>query len=270
MPGFFKTWQQLYDSKLGNTVRNVVFGNDYDLSDQEYIDKYGYTRPTNSAGILDLMSPESAAKLVKTGKEIKEAEKVARTAKETKSLKESSNLKKAISNADDVKFGKSGRVHTVAKSGSYERVDVPRVQKTVNSDANMSAELERRKQQMEAYKNAVISANNSFEIGNVELGREFLRDADRFNPYFDNIFRKNNGGIIYGKSGIHIKKANRGKFTEYCGGKVTNECIQRGKHSSNPKIRRRATFAANARRWKHSQGGVITPTWLNNMIHHED
>lgn len=53
------------------------------------------------------------------------------------------------------------------------------------------------------------------------------------------------------KSGgkIHIKKKNRGKFTEYCGGKVTNECIARGKASSNPAIRKRATFAANARRW---------------------
>lgn len=55
------------------------------------------------------------------------------------------------------------------------------------------------------------------------------------------------------KSGgkIHIKKKNRGKFTEYCGGKVTNECIARGKRSSNPTIRKRATFAANSRRWKH-------------------
>jgi hypothetical protein len=26
-------------------------------------------------------------------------------------------------------------------------------------------------------------------------------------------------------SGIHIKKENKGKFTSYCGGKVTNECI---------------------------------------------
>jgi len=26
-------------------------------------------------------------------------------------------------------------------------------------------------------------------------------------------------------SKIHIKKQNRGKFTEYCGGKVTQECI---------------------------------------------
>lgn len=57
---------------------------------------------------------------------------------------------------------------------------------------------------------------------------------------------------------IYIKKANRGKFTEYCGGKVTQECINRGKNSSNPKIRKRATFAANARKWKHQDGGVIT------------
>lgn len=48
---------------------------------------------------------------------------------------------------------------------------------------------------------------------------------------------------------IHIKKANRGKFTEYCGGKVTSKCISRGKNSSDPKIRKRATFAANARKW---------------------
>lgn len=50
---------------------------------------------------------------------------------------------------------------------------------------------------------------------------------------------------------IHIKKANRGKFTDYCGGKVTSECISRGKNSPDPKIRKRATFAANARKWKH-------------------
>lgn len=51
---------------------------------------------------------------------------------------------------------------------------------------------------------------------------------------------------------IHIKKANRGKFTDYCGGKVTSECIARGKASPNPAIRKRATFAANSRSWsKH-------------------
>ena len=59
--------------------------------------------------------------------------------------------------------------------------------------------------------------------------------------------------IYFAKSGIKIKKANRGKFTDYCNGKVTNECIQRGKNSSDPKIRNRATFAANARKWSHKK-----------------
>ena len=56
---------------------------------------------------------------------------------------------------------------------------------------------------------------------------------------------------------IHIKKANRGKFTKYCGGKVTSECIARGKRSSDPAVRKRATFAANARKWHHAFGGDL-------------
>lgn len=63
--------------------------------------------------------------------------------------------------------------------------------------------------------------------------------------------------LILKKGGIHIKKKNRGKFTEYCGGKVTEECIAKGKKSKDPKIRKRATFASNSRRWKHENGGII-------------
>lgn len=63
--------------------------------------------------------------------------------------------------------------------------------------------------------------------------------------------------VVKAKSGIHIKKKNRGKFTEYCGGTVTDACIARGKNSPNPAIRKRATFAANARKWKHLQGGLL-------------
>lgn len=59
------------------------------------------------------------------------------------------------------------------------------------------------------------------------------------------------------KSGIKIKKSRRGLFTEYCGGKVTDECISRAKKSKNPKLRKRATFAANARKWKHEEGAKI-------------
>ena len=58
-------------------------------------------------------------------------------------------------------------------------------------------------------------------------------------------------GILYFKKGsdIHIKKKIRGKFTEYCGGKVTDECIQRAKKSNNPTLRKRAIFAQNSRSW---------------------
>ena len=58
-------------------------------------------------------------------------------------------------------------------------------------------------------------------------------------------------------SRIHIKKENRGKFTDYCGGEVTSACIAKGKASSNPTIRKRATFADNARKWKHKNGGFV-------------
>lgn len=62
----------------------------------------------------------------------------------------------------------------------------------------------------------------------------------------------------YKKGGrIHIKKKNRGKFTEYCGGKVTEECIARGKRSKNPLTRRRANFASVVRKWKHENGGIL-------------
>mgnify|MGYP003490428179 CR=1 FL=1 len=44
--------------------------------------------------------------------------------------------------------------------------------------------------------------------------------------------------LILKKGGIHIKKKNRGKFTEYCGGKVTAKCIARGKRS------KKSAFAA--------------------------
>ena len=50
------------------------------------------------------------------------------------------------------------------------------------------------------------------------------------------------------KQKIKIKKSNKGLFTEYCGGSVTAACIAKGKASNNPKIRKRATFAANARK----------------------
>lgn len=51
------------------------------------------------------------------------------------------------------------------------------------------------------------------------------------------------------KSPIRIKPENKGKFTEYCGGKVTAKCIAKGKKSKSSAVRKRATFAENARGW---------------------
>ena len=74
-------------------------------------------------------------------------------------------------------------------------------------------------------------------------------------------------GIPYlkGGSGIYIKKKNRGKFREYCGGEVTDKCIQKAKKSKNPTLRKRATFAQNSRQWsrKHLFGGVINVIGFN-------
>lgn len=50
---------------------------------------------------------------------------------------------------------------------------------------------------------------------------------------------------------IMIKPENRGKFTKYCGGKVTNECIRKGLGSNSASIRKQANFARNARKFKH-------------------
>lgn len=59
-------------------------------------------------------------------------------------------------------------------------------------------------------------------------------------------------------SKINIKESQKGSFTKYCGGNVTSECIARGKASPDPRIRKKATFAANARKWKHREGGELT------------
>lgn len=56
---------------------------------------------------------------------------------------------------------------------------------------------------------------------------------------------------------IYIKPKNRGKFTKYCHGKVTDECIRKAKASGNSTLVKRATFAQNARRWKHKEGGKV-------------
>ena len=48
-----------------------------------------------------------------------------------------------------------------------------------------------------------------------------------------------------------------GAFTDFCGGRVTNDCIERGLNSKNPLTRKRAQFASNVR--KMQPGGFEDP-----------
>lgn len=117
---------------------------------------------------------------------------------------------------------------------------------TLVDEANMRAlaSLDNTASNIDKQNDLMLMANYSAYGGPIDM--EYTGVMSPFGNQF-----KNGGGI-------HIKKANRGKFTDYCGGKVTDECIARGKRSSSPAVRKRATFAANARKWKHAEGGPLS------------
>lgn len=120
-----------------------------------------------------------------------------------------------------------------------------------NKAKNLAKRLNKQIKFSNAYNRDKLSTafSNAGEAENLGLLANFA-------AYGGQLFK--NGG------GIHIKKANRGKFTEYCGGKVTSECIARGKHSSSPAVRKRATFADNARKW-HADGGILDRSFIEGM-----
>lgn len=96
--------------------------------------------------------------------------------------------------------------------------------------------------------------NNNIVRMSPEEADWFTRNYKQYYPSFKK------GGSI------HIKKKNRGKFTEYCRGKVTEECIRKGKNSPNPLTRKRATFAEASRTWKHENGGILKALDYANYI----
>lgn len=50
--GILTPWYKAYNSKFGRGVRNLMFGKDYNLSDEEYVQKYGYAKPITGTGML--------------------------------------------------------------------------------------------------------------------------------------------------------------------------------------------------------------------------
>lgn len=97
-----------------------------------------------------------------------------------------------------------------------------------------------------------------YKLAKENLGIKALNAANKGKlTSLPNSFESSELNTFAKGSKIHIKPENRGKFTKYCGGKVTSECIARGKRSSDPAVRKRATFAANARKWHHAFGGDL-------------
>lgn len=61
------------------------------------------------------------------------------------------------------------------------------------------------------------------------------------------------------------KKGTVGSFTEYCGGKITAECVEKALNSPDPKIRKKAQFYVNVTKkelgglLKYAMGGSVMP-----------
>jgi hypothetical protein len=62
--------------------------------------------------------------------------------------------------------------------------------------------------------------------------------------------------VMAGRSGIKIKKSNKGKLRKSLGAKkgkkIPASKLKKAANSSNPTTRKRAQFALNARKWKKS------------------
>lgn len=50
-----------------------------------------------------------------------------------------------------------------------------------------------------------------------------------------------------------LHPTHKGQFTQYCGGHVTQACIDRGLHSPSPKIQGQAKFAKAAQGFRHKK-----------------
>ncbi len=92
---------------------------------------------------------------------------------------------------------------------------------------------------------------NPWAVCTKSVGRE---DKDKYERCVKQIKKQNrekNSSIIEAKKNwIQDAVKKPGSFTEYCGGKVTDECIQRGKNSPYKKTKQRAELAETFRGMK--------------------
>lgn len=158
------------------------------------------------------------------------------------------------------KFDSSSAESVLQQQGDYQDMNL-----VSRDDVGKDGWFSNKAKNLAKSLNKQIEFSNDYNRGKIDMAFSNANEQEGLNllsgyfGYGGPMMFKNGGGI-------HIKKANRGKFTEYCGGKVTSACIARGKHSSSPAVRKRATFAQNARGWKHADGGPLEdlPTSRDN------
>ena len=87
-------------------------------------------------------------------------------------------------------------------------------------------------------------------------GSIILRDSAGYNSNYPEVYQ-NNSIEEYKNGGIHIKPENRGKFTRLK--ERTGKSATWFKQHGTPEQKKMATFALNAKKWKHADGGEIPP-----------
>lgn len=246
-PGKWVTenWEKAYNSQFGQKFRNFVYGEDYYLTDDEYLRKHGKPRPFAGTSLGDMLTGADAGRLFKLQEELRLAEEAAKEAKLAKlqaQIDQSGRQAEILKNASDLRIAKSGKLHFKNKKEVGNKSYVKAATSGAPIKTVETVTKEGPKITYEDLVNASTSAENARAEGLPKLAEWFDQD-------FKDLWKVFNADNLKTGGSIHIKPENRGKFTEYCGGKVTEECIARGKRSPDPKIRRQATFAANSRSW---------------------
>lgn len=274
----YGTVREMYESPIITGIRKFHhwINGDQTLSDEAYQEKYGHNKPLTGLGPIELLS--GSPKLTGTA-----LTKVAygKFTPKKRFFPQWYGLSMPEGHKENIfKHGpklldtaikaakKKVKMATTPRSKQYAQIQLDQLQ---SIQAEFPTWIENRnaaKAWREGARNGTI---DPWEVPYPDYNPD--KYYNKLRQIEDRLFGKpapfnirKEGGILSAKSGIHIKKKNRGKFTSWCGGKVTSECIAKGKRSSNPAIRKRATFAANARKWKHQNGGKIMPYWVHNLL----
>lgn len=148
----------------------------------------------------------------------------------------------------------ANRLSTDANNGMYYKID------SAVDNAKRYNALNLGLNTPYAYGGLIDLANNNMDATNYGLISDYLtmkdnqaRNKGNMIGYLGNVSSE---PLTFKKGGkIHINPKNKGKLTETA--RRTGKSFEELSHSKNPLTRKRAIFALNSRKWKHSDGGFL-------------